>query len=65
MGKQMTSILKNKAQELYNRYPEKFTDKYEENKVKVRETGLFDYSKTDRNIVAGYITRLKTEEEKE
>lgn len=65
MGKQMTNILKKKAQELYGRYPDKFTDKYEENKKQVKETGLFEYSKTDRNIVAGYITRLKTDEEKE
>lgn len=65
MGKQMTSILKNKAEELYKRYPEKFTDKYAENKEVVKETGLFEYSKTDRNLVAGYITRIKSGEETE
>lgn len=65
MGKQMTKILKHKAQELYNRYPEKFTDNYKENKEKVKEAGIFEYSKTDRNLVVGYITRLKTEEKKE
>lgn len=65
MGKQMTRILKTKAERLYNLYPEKFTDVFEENKKIIDELGLFDYSKTDRNMVAGYITRLKAREKKE
>ena len=65
MGKQMTRILKTKAKQLYNSYPDKFTDKFEENKRIVDELGLFDYSKIDRNMVAGYITRLKASEKKE
>lgn len=65
MGKQMTNILKSKAKELYDRYPDKFCENYEENKKRVEEAGLFDYSKTDRNLVAGYITRLKKQEKKE
>jgi len=64
MGKQMTSILKNKAEELYRRDPAKFTGDYTENKRLVKETGLFEYSKIDRNLIAGYVTRLKGKEKK-
>jgi small subunit ribosomal protein S17e len=64
MGKQMTSILKNKAEDLYKRYPEKFTGDYTENKKKVKESGQFEHSKIDRNLIAGYITRLKSKEKK-
>jgi ribosomal protein S17E len=63
MGKQLTNILKSKAEELYAHYPDKFTEDYKENKEVIKKTGLFDYSKRDRNLVAGYITRLKQKEE--
>ena len=65
MGKQLTSILKRKAEALYKQNPEAFTEDYEKNKEIVKKTGLFEYSKIDRNLVAGYITRLKVKSRKE
>lgn len=65
MGKQMTRILKTKAKQLYSLYPEKFTDNFGDNKKGIDELSLFGYSKIDRNMVAGFITRLKANEKKE
>ena len=59
MGKQTTKILKAKASGLHDMYPDRFTGVFEENKKTLDEMGIFDYSKTDRNIVAGFVTRLK------
>ena len=64
MGKQMTRILKGKAEKLYAMYPVEFTEDFEKNKAALNRTGLFDYSKTDRNVVAGYLTRLVLRENK-
>ncbi|MCK4327200.1 MAG: 30S ribosomal protein S17e [Candidatus Diapherotrites archaeon] len=62
MGKQTTGILKKKAEKLYSMYPIEFGNDFEKNKEILNSTGLFDYSKSDRNIVAGYISRLATEQ---
>jgi small subunit ribosomal protein S17e len=64
MGKQTTGILKNKAEKLYSMYPDNFTDDFEKNKEVLDSTGLFEYSKSDRNVVAGYIARLIQKEKK-
>jgi len=64
MGKQMTGILKSKATKLFAMFPTEFADDYEVNKKKLDSTGLFEYSKTDRNMVAGQITRLVRKEQK-
>lgn len=64
MGKQTTRILKRKAEKLYLMYPTEFTDDFDKNKEVLGSTGLFDYSKSDRNIVAGYISRLASAEKK-
>ena len=58
MGKQTTGILKKKAEKLYSMYPQEFSNDFEKNKEILNSTGLFNYSKSDRNIVAGYISRL-------
>ena len=58
MGKQTTGILKRKAQKLFSMYPKEFDDDFESNKKALDSTGLFEYSKRDRNIVAGYIARM-------
>ena len=62
MGKQTTGILKRKAEKLYSMYPGEFSNDFEKNKLVLSSTGLFDYSKSDRNIVAGYISRIATGE---
>lgn len=62
MGKRGSKILKNKAKEIYKRFPEKVSEEFEENKEFLKDLGIFDYSKTDRNIVAGMLCRLASEE---
>lgn len=64
MGKQTTGILKTKAEKLYNMYPKEFTEDFDRNKEMVNSTGLFEYSKSDRNIVAGFITRFVRQQNK-
>ncbi len=58
MGKQSTRVLKRKAQQLIELLPDKFNEDFEHNKQVLKELHIFDYSKTDRNIVAGMISRL-------
>ncbi len=65
MGKLMTRILKGKAKKLKDMYPNDFDENFEHNKETLTKLGFFDYSKTDRNLVAGQIARIKTEEAKE
>lgn len=68
MGKVKPRYIKSIAQKLLEMYPDKFSDKFEDNKKAVAE--LADLrSKSVRNKVAGYITRLvkakKAKEEKQ
>lgn len=57
MGKVRPAYIKRTARKLLEIYPDKFTDDFETNKRLVQE--LTDItSKTVRNRVAGYITRL-------
>ncbi|MCD6523014.1 MAG: 30S ribosomal protein S17e [Candidatus Diapherotrites archaeon] len=65
MGKQMSKVLKAKAIKLFSMFPDKFTTDFEKNKQILDEYKIFSYSKVDRNIVAGYITRIKTMTEKQ
>lgn len=64
MGKQTTGILKRKAEKLYSMYPADFDPDFEKNKKVLDSTGLFEYSKRDRNIVAGFIATLASKEKK-
>ncbi len=57
MGKQRTKPLKRKAEKLLQLFSERFTTDFEKNKKVLDELGFFSYSKRDRNIVAGIITR--------
>ncbi|MFB6491174.1 MAG: 30S ribosomal protein S17e [Thermoproteus sp. AZ2] len=65
MGKVKPRYIKSIAQKLLEMYPDKFSDRFEDNKKAVAE--LADLrSKSVRNKVAGYITRLvKAEKAKE
>ena len=64
MGKQATKVLKRRAQEIFKTLEGKFTKEFEHNKQSLKETGIFDYSKTDRNLAAGVITRIVKAQQK-
>jgi small subunit ribosomal protein S17e len=57
MGRVKPKFIKSLAEKLLETYPDRFTDKFEENKRAVAELADIP-SKTVRNKVAGYITRL-------
>ncbi|MCC6066294.1 MAG: 30S ribosomal protein S17e [Pyrobaculum sp.] len=68
MGRVRPRYIKSLGEKLLEMYPERFTDNFEENKKAVAELADIP-SKTVRNRVAGYITRLvkrrKTQEKAE
>ena len=58
MGRIKTSFIKNIARELMKSYGDQFTTDFEKNKEIVKQ--LIDIkSKKIRNMVAGYVTKLK------
>ncbi len=57
MGNIKQTFIKRTARELFDRYPDKFTRDFEHNKKMVQELTNVT-SKTIRNRIAGYITRL-------
>ena len=57
MGNIKQTFIKRVARELFDRYPDQFTRDFEHNKKKVEELTNVT-SKTIRNRIAGYITRL-------
>jgi len=57
MGRIKTTLIKRNVQELIQKYPDKFTNDFNENKKIVTETTEL-HSKKLRNVMAGYITRL-------
>ncbi|WP_455363362.1 30S ribosomal protein S17e [[Eubacterium] cellulosolvens] len=63
MGKVRTETVKRAARELVEKYPDRFTNEYEANKLAVNEL-LRSPSKKLRNRIAGYVTRLKVTETK-
>ncbi|MEM5853218.1 MAG: 30S ribosomal protein S17e [Candidatus Aenigmatarchaeota archaeon] len=58
MGRIKTSFIKNIAEELLSKNPEKFSTDFEINKKVVDELIQLK-SKRIRNVVAGYITSVK------
>ncbi len=59
MGKKRAISVRRIAEKLYEKYPGKFTDDFEENKKLVKE--VIDIpTKTLRNEVAGYIQSIKS-----
>ncbi len=62
MGRIKTTFIKQRTKELQKKHGEKFTKDFTENKKKV---GMYAdvQSKKIRNIIAGYMTRLKRQEE--
>lgn len=57
----MNKILRKKAKELFELYPDKFSNDFEHNKQVLKEMDIFP-TKTPRNIVAGLIVKLAKEE---
>lgn len=57
MGRIKTTLIKRTANTLIKKYPEKFSESFEENKKAVEELAEVP-SKKLRNVIAGYITRL-------
>ena len=64
MGKVRTESVKNLAKDLLNKHHDKFTTDFDTNKRLVEELAIGS-TKTIRNKVAGYISRLKRIEMKE
>ena len=58
MGRIKTKLIKRNVKELNQRYPEKFLIDFNENKKLITETAELN-SKKLRNVMAGYMTRLK------
>ncbi len=58
MGKQRTKPLKRKAEQLLAIFPSRFSADFEKNKKILGSMKIFTYSKKDKNIVAGIITRM-------
>jgi len=63
LGKVRTETVKRAARELIEKFPDKFTNEYEPNKLAVNEL-VRAPSKKLRNRIAGYVTRLKVIEAK-
>lgn len=61
MGRIKTTLLKRKTIDLYKRHGEKFSSDFSSNKAATGQYVLFS-SKKQRNIIAGYMTRLKKKE---
>ena len=58
MGKVRTELVKRKARELIESFPDKFTTEFQNNKENVQARTDIS-SKRLRNRIAGYITRLQ------
>ncbi|MBR9679222.1 MAG: 30S ribosomal protein S17e [Nanoarchaeota archaeon] len=58
MGRVKTTIIKSKGQKLFKMHSDKFTNDYKKNKEVLKELTYIP-SKKIRNILAGYVTRLK------
>jgi small subunit ribosomal protein S17e len=61
VGKVKTSFIKNVSKELFEKYKEKFTTDFKKNKEIIKEVCKIK-SKKLRNMIAGYITSLKSRE---
>ena len=62
MGRIKTQQVKRLATEIFEKYSDKFTTDFEENKKIIGEVADIE-SKKMRNLIVGFITRLKKNEE--
>lgn len=58
MGRIKTQLIKRTTEDIVSKYSEAFTTDFNENK-KVLDSKLNISSKKMRNVIAGYVTRLK------
>ena len=56
MGKAVPKAIKMRAKKLLTLMPESFSKDFDKNKKAIDSLGA-DFSKTERNLVAGFITR--------
>ena len=61
MGRIKTTLIKRTAEKLFSENKEKFKKTFEENKKIVEELADIP-SKKQRNVIAGYVTRLANKE---
>lgn len=61
MGRIKTKFIKRKTQELLKMHGEKFACEFNQNKIRTNQYTKVE-SKKLRNIIAGYMTRLKKKE---
>lgn len=64
MGRVKTQLTKRLARELLKMYPEKFSDKFDDNKKILDET-IDVKSKKIRNTISGYLVRLVQQRQQE
>ena len=57
MGRIKTTLIKRNVKELIQKYPDKFSTDFNDNKKIITETTELN-SKKLRNVMAGYMTRL-------
>ncbi|MBI2102466.1 30S ribosomal protein S17e [Candidatus Woesearchaeota archaeon] len=62
MGRIKTTFIKRKTKELFKTYGDQFTTDFASNKGMANKTVKVE-SKKLRNIIAGYMTRLKRKEQ--
>ncbi|HLC51786.1 MAG TPA: 30S ribosomal protein S17e [Candidatus Nanoarchaeia archaeon] len=62
MGRIKTTFIKRKTKELLKKHGEKFTTDFDQNK-EIAKVTIKVQSKKLRNIVSGYMTRLKKKED--
>ncbi|MBS3170040.1 30S ribosomal protein S17e [Candidatus Woesearchaeota archaeon] len=62
MGRIKTTFIKRKTKELFKMYGDQFTTDFTANKEVVGKTVIVQCKKL-RNIIAGYMTRLKKREQ--
>jgi len=62
MGRIKTAYIKRKTRELFNLHGEKFSADYTQNKDLTNQLTVIP-SKKLRNVIAGYMTRLKRQEQ--
>lgn len=62
MGRIKTTFIKRKTKELFKKHGDKFTTDFEQNK-EVAKASIKVHSKKLRNVVSGYMTRLKKKED--
>lgn len=64
MGRIKTSYIKHIAHDLFEKHTDKFSTDFIQNKDMLKQLMFFE-SKKMRNIVAGYITRMKRQSSKQ